>query len=482
MERPLHPVPHFVAASREPAEPGLRPAPDGTGLRRELTLVSATAIVISNMIGTGIFTTTGFLAGDLGRPTLVLAVWVVGAVIAVAGCLAYAELGVNFPRSGGEYVYVREAWGPAWGFLSGWISFFAGFSAPIAAAALAFSEYLGHLVPALSVAPATQAGGLLSPWVHLGYGQLLALGVIGVFGLFNILGLRLSAVIQNILTALKLGILGVFLGLAFAVGNGQWSNFTIATARTSPHGLGGQFAVSLIFVMFSYSGWNAASYVAEEMKTPEQTLPVALLAGAGIVAVSYLALNAAFIYALPLESLKGVLGVGATAAAALFGKRGGSVFSGIVAVALLSCVSAMVMVGPRISYAMAKDRCFFASAGRVHARWQTPVQAIIFQTVASALMVLTGTFERLIYYIGFALMFFAALATAGIFRMRRRPDWKRLRAVSWCYPLVPVVFVGTSFWMLLYTLALRPVESGLGLLTIACGGLVYCWKFRRGES
>jgi APA family basic amino acid/polyamine antiporter len=450
---------------------------DAAQLRRELTLVSATALVVSNMIGTGIFTTSGFLAGDLGRPSLVLALWLVGALVAIAGCLAYAELGVNFPRCGGEYVYVREAWGPACGFLSGWISFFAGFAAPVAAGALAFSEYLGHFFP--SLATGAQAGRVAFGWLYLGNGQFVALGVIAVFTVVNVLGLRLAANLQNLLTGLKLSILGIFLGLAFTVGHGHWSNFTLVATRTSPRSVEAQFAVSLIFVMFAYSGWNAATYVAEEMRAPERTLPAALLIGTGLVASFYLALNVAFIYALPLESLKGVVRVGAVAASELFGPTIGGLMSGIMAAAVLSCVSAMVIVGPRVYYAMAQDGCFFRSAARVHPRWHTPAQAVLYQGLASAVMVLTGTFERLIYYIGFALILFAALATAGIFRMRRRANWKRLPTVSWCYPLVPAIFVAASVWMLAYTLYFRPRESLLGLLTMACGLLVYVLMFRR---
>jgi APA family basic amino acid/polyamine antiporter len=451
--------------------------PDDARLRRELTLLSATALVVSNMIGTGIFTTTGFLAGDLGRPSLVLSVWIAGALVAVAGCLAYAELGVNFPQSGGEYVYLREAWGPAWGFLSGWISFFAGFAAPVAAGALAFSEYLGYFFPSLSSDASPRR--VLCGWLQWGNGQLLALVVIGAFTVVNILGLRLAAKLQNALTALKLGILGIFLMLALAIGHGSWTNFTLATTRTSSHSVSAQFAVSLIFVMFAYSGWNAATYVAGEMKAPERTLPSALLLGTGLVALFYLALNVAFIYALPLEKLKGVVRVGGAAASALFGSEIGGFFSAIMAVAVLSCVSAMVIVGPRVYYAMAQDGCFLPGAGRVHPRWQTPDRAIAYQAVASGLMVLTGTFERLIYYIGFALILFAALTSAGLFRMRRRPQWKRLPAVSWCYPLIPGLFVGASLWMLAYTLSLRRTESLLGLLTMLCGLLVYFCLFRR---
>lgn len=447
-------------------------------LRRELTFTSAAALVVSNMIGTGIFTTTGFLAGDLGRPSLLFAVWLAGAAVAMAGCLSYSELGINFPRSGGEYVYLREAWGPAWGFLSGWISFFAGFSAPIAAGALAFVEYVGHFVPALAVSGGGPAGGASSAWPGIGYGHALAVGVVVAFAVINILGVRLAARIQNALTALKLAVLGTFLVMAFALGEGDFANYGLAAARTTSTSGAAQFAVSLIFVMFAYSGWNAATYVAEEMRTPERTLPRALAAGTALVALLYLALNAAFVYALPLEQMKGVVAIGARAAARLFGPAGGNVFSAVMAMGILSCVSAMVLVGPRVYYAMAQDGCFFRGAAQVHPRWQTPVRAIVFQTVAAAALILTGTFQALIYYIGFALILSAAMATAGIFRLRRRPGWKRLKVVSWCYPLVPAAFVGTSAWMLVYTLALRPRESLLGLATVAAGAVIYYLKFR----
>jgi APA family basic amino acid/polyamine antiporter len=446
-------------------------------LRRELTLTNGTAIVVANMIGAGIFGITGFLAGDLGKPYLVLGVWVAGAVVAVAGCLCYAELAINLPRSGGEYIYVREAWGPAWGFLSGWISFFAGFAAPIAAAALLFSEYLAHFYPALS--PTSPAEMLAtSRWIHTSTGHLLAVGVVALFAVANVIGVRFAAQIQNVLTGLKVGILAAFLALAFLVGKGSVSHFSAEAVRTSHHSLGGQCAVSLIFVMFAYSGWNAATYVAEEMKSPERTLPASLVAGTLIVAAFYLALNVAFIYAMPLEAMKGIERIGGAAAGALFGGKGGNFFSAVMSVGLLSTVSAMVIVGPRVYYAMAQDGCFFPGAARVNARWGTPVQAILWQSMATALMILTGTFESLLYYIGFALVLFAALAVAGMVRLRRRPAWKRLGAVSWGYPLVPTVFVGASAWMLGYTMALRPKESILGLLTMAGGALVYRWFFR----
>jgi APA family basic amino acid/polyamine antiporter len=445
-------------------------------LRRELTFTNGTAIVVANMIGAGIFGITGFLAGDLGKPYLVLGIWLAGAVVALAGCLCYAELAINLPRSGGEYIYLREAWGPAWGFLSGWISFFAGFAAPIAASALLFSEYLAHFYPSLSLGETLSAH---SRWIHTDNGHLLAVGVVALFAVANILGVRFAAKIQNVLTGLKIGVLGTFLALAFLVGKGSVSHFSTAATRTSHHGLAGQCAVSLIFVMFAYSGWNAATYVAEEMKSPERTLPASLVAGTLIVAAFYLGLNAAFIYSMPLEAMKGVERIGVAAALALFGAKGGDFFSAVMSMGLLSTVSAMVIVGPRVYYAMAQDGCFFRDAARVDPRWGTPVWAILWQALASTVMILTGTFESMLYYIGFALVMFAALAVAGMVRLRRRSAWKRLGAVNWGYPLLPCVFVGASAWMLCYTIALRSKESFLGLLTLAAGMLAYRWFLRR---
>ncbi len=444
-------------------------------LRRDLTATSAAVLVVSNMIGTGIFTTTGFLAGDLGRPDLVVGIWVAGAIIALTGCLAYAELGVNLPRSGGEYVYLREAWGPAWGFLSGWVSFFAGFAAPIAAGALAFSGYFGRFLPSLALDSSKNSPIL---WLKVDNAHLLSAGVIACFALINALGLRPAARLQNLLTALKVAALGAFVILALTIGRGSSTNFHVVADRTSSHSLGAQFAVSLVFVMFAYSGWNAANYVAEEVKLPERTLPRVIILGTAFVAVLYVLLNAVFVYALPLESLKGVVPVGAAAAAALFGTKSGEIFSGIIAAGILTSVSAMSLVGPRIYYAMAQDGCFPAGAASVHPRWQTPYRAVAYQAVASIVMVLTGTFESLVYYIGFALILFAALAVAGLMRLRKRAEWRRLRTVSWCYPAVPAVFILASLWMLIWTLVIHARESALGLLTVCCGVLWYRWKFR----
>jgi APA family basic amino acid/polyamine antiporter len=448
------------------------------GLARRLTLLSSAAIVVSNMIGVGIFGATGFLAGDLGRPVWVLAVWVAGAVVAMAGCLSYAELGVNLPRSGGEYVYIREAWGPMWGFLSGWISFLAGFSAPIAAGALLFAEYLGHFFPALATARQGPGTALLLGYLRLGWPQFVALAVIALFAAINILGVELAARVQNALTAIKIFVLGSFVVLAFWMGNGRWENLGQATERTSAHALAVQFAISLVFVMYAYSGWNAATYVAEEIRQPERTLPRALILGTLLVAALYLAMNVAFLYALPLSLLKGVLSVGATTAMALFGTGVGGLFTAIMAACILSSVSAMVIVGPRVYYAMAADGCFFRDAARVNVRWQTPSRAILYQALAAGVMVVMASFAGLAYYIGSTLVFFAALATAGNIRLRRRAGWKRLPALDLGFPLIPAVFIFASLWMLAYAFWSKPAVAGACALTLCTGAVIYGWKFR----
>ena len=226
--------------------------------------------------------------------------------------------------------------------------------------------------------------------------------------------MHLAAKLQNWLTAFKLGVIGVFLIAAFGLGHGNWSHFQMATTRSSTHAVSAQFAVSLIFVMFAYSGWNAASYVAEEIKDPQRSLPLALLLGAGLVALLYVALNVAFVYALPLGAMKGVVAVGAASSDALFGSRIGDFFSAAMAGALLSSISAMSLVGPRVYYAMGRDGCFPAGAAQVNPRWGTPVKAILYQSIMAAIMVLTGTFESLVYYIGFSLDSFSGARRGGI--------------------------------------------------------------------
>ena len=437
------------------------------GLLRQIGLLSATALVFSNMIGTGIFTTTGFLAGDLGDPKLVIAIWGVGAMIALAGALCYSELGVNFPSSGGEYVYLTEAYGPTWGFMDGWVSFFAGFSAPVALAALAFSEYLSYVFPMLRSTNTMSVG-----FLEIGPAQLAASALIAVFTVVNFFGIQFVSSVQNVLSALKLAVLAGFLVLGFAVGKGDWANFSQHAVRTSAAPIWEQFATSLIFIFVAYSGWNAATYVAEELREPEKTLPRALTLGTVFVAVLYGLLNLLYIYATPLEQMKGVLRVGSQASERLFGGDAAALFSVLMAAGLLASVNALVTIGPRVYYAMAKNRAFFPAAAKVHEKWRTPVASIAMQGVCAVFMCLTP-FRDLMFYVGFLLNAFTALAVASLFVFRKRPGWRRLPVVSFAWPLLPVFFLVCGAWVAVSGLLLRPVVSITAIATVVLGAIVY---------
>lgn len=447
--------------------------PDTPQLAQRLGTFSASCLVVSNMVGTGIFTTTGFLATELGSPLLILVIWPFGALLVLTGAICYAELGVNFPRSGGEYVYLSQAWGPAWGFVDGWVSFFAGFSAPIAVAAMAAVAYLGHVVPVFRLSNPSGFG------VHIEPATMLACLMVLLLTIGNLWGVGRAAGLQNWLTGFKVVVILLFIMSGFAYGEGSLRHFGEAIERNSSRNLFEQFAISLVFITFAYSGWNAATYVGDELKAPQRTLPRSLIFGTLFVAAIYLALNVLFLYALPLAEMKGVISIGAKAAHGLFGANIADTFSILMALSLLATVNAMVMIGPRVYYAMAKDGAFLRAAARVHPRWQTPWIAIVLQGVCCCALIITGTFESLIYYIGFTLILFSALAVTSLLLFRRRAGWIKLRAVSFAYPLLPLAYLAISIWILSYTLLSRGWEALFSLLTLLVGGLIYHWHRQR---
>ncbi len=452
--------------------------PRTTALLRQLGLGSATALVVSNMIGTGILTTTGFLAGQLGSARWILLIWAVGAVCALAGAFCYSELGVNFPSSGGEYVYLTQAFGPTWGFMTGWVSFFAGFSAPVAAAALGFSDYLGYFFPVLKLENARHLAGSGAFEFKFGWPQLAACALVAVFTGLNCLGVQRAARVQNVLTSIKVFVLLAFIVAGFSFGEGNWQNFAHPAVRTSTTPIFSQFVVSLFFIYVAYSGWNAATYVAEELKQPAHTLPLSLAWGTAFVALLYLGLNVLFIYAVPLESMKEVVAIGSLAAAHLFGPAVAGIFSGAMVLSLLATVNAMITIGPRVYYAMAKNGAFFAAAAEVHPRWHTPVVAIVCQGLCTMLMTMSS-FLNLLFYIGFLLNFFAVLSVGSLFLFRRRPGWRKLPVVSFAYPLIPLFFVVVGVWMTIFGMTFRPQISAVAVLTVALGALVYHFRMRR---
>lgn len=452
--------------------------PSSIALVRQLGVASATALVVSNMIGTGIFTSTGFMAGDLGSVGLIFLIWAVGALCALAGAFCYSELGVNFPASGGEYVYLTKAYGPVWGFITGWVSFFAGFSAPIAAAALAFADYLGYFFPAVKQANAQFMVGPEGWQFKVGGAQAAACGLILLTTLINLLDLRRVAGLQNVLTGTKVAVLAAFLLLGFSAGTGNWGNFSLDAARTSSMPLAAQFAVSLFWVYASYSGWNAATYVAEEIKNPARTLPIALALGTGLVAIFYLLLNAVFIYATPLEQMKGTLAVGSLAASRLFGPEIAGMFAALMALALVSTVNAMVVIGPRVYYAMARNGAFFPFAAEINEKIRTPLKAILLQALCAMVMTLTP-FPSLVVFIGFILNFMAMMSVASLFKFRNREGWQKLKVVNFLWPLWPALFILVAAVITLVGLQMEPKISFTAVALILAGAAVFKLKLER---
>ncbi len=451
--------------------------PRTASLLRQLGVASATAIVVSNMIGTGIFTFSGYIVADLGSAPLLLLIWAVGAICALAGAFCYSELGINFPSSGGEYVYLTQAFGPTWGFMTGWVSFFAGFSAPIALAALACSDYLGYFYPALKQENSVHFGSEYFGF-RLGAAQIVASGLVAIFTIVNCLGVKLTARIQNVLTATKVLVILIFIAAGFLFGHGDWAHFSQPAARTSTTPLFFQFFVSLFFIYVAYSGWNAATYVAEELKQPARTLPLSLAVGTGLVAMLFITLNVLFVYAMPLEKMKGQVAIGSIAASYLFSPEVTGLFSGAMALSLLATVNAMVTIGPRVYYAMAKNGAFFAAAANVHPRWHTPATAIICQGICTILMT-TSSFVNLMFYVGFALNFFAVMSVASLFVFRRRPGWRKIGVVSFAYPLVPLFFILVGFWMTVFGMTFKPLVSLIAAATVGAGAIVYHTHFRK---
>ena len=435
-------------------------------LKRDIGLLSATVLVIANMVGSGIFTTSGFIMAELGSGRMLLLCWLVGGLFALAGALCYGELGAIMPRAGGEYAYLHHAFGPVPAFISGWISLIVGFSAPIAAAAIAFATYL--LGPAVSWGQLTIGGRTL---VDISSTSALACAAVVCFSLVHYHSVRLGARVQNLLTLFKIGFILLFIIFGMLWGNGNISYLLQASSGTGGDAAG--FAVALIFISFAYSGWNAAAYLGGEIRNPGRNLPLSLVLGTLLVIALYLLLNLVYIYALPASAMSGTLEVGTQAATALFGSGIGRVFGMAIALGLLSVLSAMIMAGPRVYYAMSRDGLFFRRFGVVNATRRTPSAAILLQAVIAVLMILCAAYDTLLIYIGFTLSLTASLTVAGLFRLRRRyPELHRpYRTIG--YPLTPLLFIAGNLWIVTYTLYSRPVVGFAGVITIVSGWVVY---------
>ena len=429
-------------------------------MKTKFSLTTATALVVANMVGSGVFTSLGFQAAGISSGPALLLLWILGGAIALFGALTYSEAGVLFPRSGGEYHFLTEMFHPALGFLAGWISFLVGFAAPVAAAAMGLGRYL---TSALAVPEKTGAG--------LSSSSLIAVGVVAVLTVLHSLDKSLGARFQNVITIFKILFIVLIIVLGLAMGEPTGLSFA-PTGRALRDVLSPAFAVSMFFVTFSYSGWNAAAYVAGEIENPRRNLPRSLIAGTLIVSVLYIFLNFVFLRTIPIAELSGKLEVGYLFAGRVFGAAGGRLMSAVIAFLLLSSVSAMIIAGPRISRVIGEDYRLFRFLGKTTAK-DIPAAAVVVQGLLSVFYIVTSTFDQVIVFIGFTLNLFTFMTVLGVMIMRRkRPDLPRPYR-TWGYPWTPAAFLVIHVYILAYGLIYRPRESLAGLGLTAAGLVVY---------
>ncbi len=406
------------------------------------------------MIGTGIFTTTGLMAEMGAQSGDILLAWLIGGILALFGAFFYGELGANMPESGGEYYYISRTINPSLGFLSGWISLIVGFSAPIAAAAMAMHIYLEQV---------------FNDWPV----RSMAVFTILILSILHSYDLRLGARVQMALVILKILIILSFITSVFIVVPDH--DVRIISDISPDFWFGSSFAVILIFVAFAYFGWNAASYIGAEIKKPDKNLPRALILGTTTVTILYVLVNYAYLTAVSIERIAGSKSIAHLTAVTLWGPVGGTTVSFLVAIGLVSTVSAMIITGPRVYEAMAKDSLFPLTLAKLN-NHGVPSLAVGLQAVVAILFILTSTFEALLIYIGFTLNIFAALTVFSVFRIRKQ----RLASIRVCrgYPITPIVFLIFTIWMTVWSVKSQPISTLAGLGTLAAGYFIY-WLQRR---
>jgi APA family basic amino acid/polyamine antiporter len=463
--------------------------PSSPSLERRLGPLDSAAIIVSNVIGGGILFTPPLVAAMVPNPWMFLGVWTAGGLLAFAGAMAYAELAALRPRAGGEYVYLRAAYGPLAAFLTGWTSFVAGFAGAMAASAVVLVLYLDRFVP--GVANANPFFTIPIPFVPLSFSRqtIIATVAVWLFAFVHIRGVGPGRLVSNALATLKVTALLIFIAIGFSMGAGSSANLqqTAGTVAAS------SWLLALIPVMFTYSGWNAAAYMAEEIRNPGRNVPLALGAGTVAVIAIYLLLNTLYLYVMPVGELAAVRGsVLDVVAEKLLGVQAGNIMGLVSLISLAAGINAWTFAGPRVYYAMARDGLFFAAAARVNPRLRTPAASIVAQASWTTVLILTGSLDKLTTYVGFAITLFAGIAVVAVFVLRAHEPEAPRPFKAWGYPAGPAVFAAASVLILVNALwndLGRPIlhgtewgPSAAGLIVIAMGIPVYYLFARRSAS
>lgn len=453
-------------------------------LLRKLNLLDTTFLVIGSVIGSGIFMTTGFIAEFLPSPGLILIVWLLGGFIALSGALSFAELGAMFPKAGGQYIYIREAYGNWAGFFYGWGFFWFIMCGGIAALAVGFAEYLGYFFPFLSTQSYILQLSVLGLNYSLSIGQLVAAASILILSGVNYFGIKSGIFVQNIFTFLRLASVAaiVIFGLALGKKSGIMNHNQLFSGEMA-FGLNvfKSFGLALIAVLWTYDGWYSVNCTAEEIKKPEKNIPISLLVGTLSVTLIYCLVNIVYIMALPVDRMKGVARIGELASTQLFGPAVTFIISGAIMVSIFGCLSATVLYGPRVYFAMAEDRSFFKSMTFIHPRYRVPTKALSGQALWSVLLCLSGTYQDLYEFVVFALViFFAATGLSVIVLRHKQPD--RIRPYkAWGYPILPMFFVLINLAVFFNTVVAQPLKSMMGLIILSSGIPAFIY-WRKGKK
>ncbi|MEZ5355635.1 MAG: amino acid permease [Bryobacteraceae bacterium] len=458
---------------------------------KKLGLLDATAIIVGSMIGSGIFLAPALIAAIVIESHLgigsFIGIWIVGGFLTLCGALSYGELAAAFPRTGGQYVFLVEAFGPLWGFLYGWTLFMVIQSGFIAAVAVAFANYLGVFLPTVSQANALIAWG----GVRVSSVQLTAIALILILTAVNSRGLREGAFLQNFFTFAKVSALIGLVGFGLLSGRGDWSHFAPLAPRAVDTAVLAAFAVAMSKALFAYDSWNIVTFVAEETDRPERTLPRALALGTGAVMLLYTLASVVYLDVIPIAEAAAVPDqrIAARTAEVLFGPAGLGLISFAILLSTAGCVNGLVLSGPRLYYAMARDGLFFRGAGELHPERRIPARSLRQQAVWSIALVLFGSlgergaqlYSDLLTFTSFASLLFAALTVAGLFVLRRKqPDLPRPYRVAG-YPFVPALYLIVAAFFLIFIAVGDPRNSGFGLFVILLGLPLY-WYWRRAPQ
>ena len=448
-------------------------------LVRRLSLLDSILLLAGGIIGSGIFLTAQEVALNTRTPLLFLAVWALGLLITLPASFAFAEMGAMFPEAGGQYVYMREAYGEFVAFLYGWMIFTVSIGGTIAALAVGFSLYFGSVFPALDASHIVLTLGSFA----LTRGHLVALSAIAVQTVINIFGVHKGAILQNVATWIKFAAIAAFILLGLALGKGSWGHFSmpIPAAAGSPGVLAG-IGVALIAVFWAYDGWVYITWVAGEVKDPQRNLPRSLIIGLVTVGVVYLVINAVYLYALPMTGIAGVTAVAQAAAVSMFSSGAARWLALMIALSCFGAMASCILSGARVFYAMAEDGVFFRALARVHPRWRTPVMSLVLQAIWAAALALSGRYDQLFTFVMFMMVLSYVMTTAGVFVLRRKmPNAERPYRCTG-YPWLPAIYVvlgGLWFFNALYE---RPKEALIGIGIVAAGVPFYFYWRRRKKA